>query len=48
MPVVRFLPVETYPEAKEALLGHFDEDCRESLEETPGYFLTAIEDPRIH
>ena len=43
VPVVRFLPSETYPEAKEALLGHFDEECRETLEETPGYFLAASE-----
>lgn len=43
VPVVRFLPIETYPAAKEALLGHFDERCQNSLEETPGYFVTAIE-----
>ena len=42
VPVVRFLPCETYPEAKEALLGHFDEDCLKTLEETPGYFVSAI------
>jgi hypothetical protein len=47
VPVVRFLPYETYPEAKEALLGHFDEGCRDSLEETPGYFLAATEEPRV-
>jgi hypothetical protein len=41
LPVVRFLPIETYPEAKEALLAHFDEDCLLSLEETPGYFVAA-------
>ena len=45
VPVVRFFPCETYPEAKEALLGHFDKDCRETLEETPGYFLAAPEEP---
>jgi hypothetical protein len=44
VPVVRFLPSETYPEAKEALLGHFDEDCRKTLEETPGYFVTGTDD----
>ena len=43
VPVVRFLPSETYPEAKEALLGHFDDECRESLEETPGYFVTGTD-----
>jgi hypothetical protein len=43
VPVVRFLPIETYPVAKEALLGHFDERCQNSLEETPGYFVTAGE-----
>lgn len=43
VPVVRFLPTETYPEAKEALLGHFDQDCRKSLEETPGYFVTGTD-----
>ena len=43
VPIVRFLSSETYPEAKEALLGHFDEDCRKSLEETPGYFVTGAE-----
>lgn len=41
VPVVRFLPFETYPEAKEALLGHFDECCQDSLEETPGYFVST-------
>jgi hypothetical protein len=45
--VVRFLPFETYPEAKEALLGHFDEGCRKSLEETPGYFLAGTDERRI-
>jgi hypothetical protein len=43
VPVVRFLPIETYPEAKEALLAHFDDECRETLEETPGYFVAATE-----
>jgi hypothetical protein len=41
VPVVRFMAIETYPEAKEALLAHFDEQCHASLEETPGYFVTA-------
>ena len=39
VPVVRFLSYETYPEARAALLGHFDERCQASLEETPGYFV---------
>ena len=41
VPVVRFMPIETYPEAKEALLAHFDKRCQETLEETAGYFVTA-------
>lgn len=45
VPVVRFMAIETYPEAKEALLAHFDERCQETLEETPGYFVTAGRDP---
>ena len=48
VPVVRFFPYETYPEAKEALLSHFDEDCQESLDETPGYFVAATEESRVH
>jgi len=39
VPVVRFLPYDTYPEARASLLGHFDESCQETLEETPGYFV---------
>jgi hypothetical protein len=41
VPVVRFFPNETYPEAKEALLKHFDRQCRRSVQETPGYFLAV-------
>ena len=44
MPVVRFLPIETYPEAREALLAHFDENCLETLEETPGYFVAPTDE----
>jgi hypothetical protein len=44
VPVVRFMGIETYPAAKEALLAHFDPRCQESLEETPGYFVTTNED----
>jgi hypothetical protein len=47
VPVVRFLSLETYPEAKEALLGHFDADCRGTLEETPGYFVVSSGDGDI-
>jgi hypothetical protein len=41
VPVVRFLPNETYPEAKEALLSHFDPRCRQTARETRGYFLAV-------
>jgi len=44
VPVVRFMAIETYPEAKEALLAHFDPSCQGSLVETPGYFVTTDED----
>jgi hypothetical protein len=40
VPVVRFMAIETYPAAKDALLAHFDLQCHKSLEETPGYFVT--------
>jgi hypothetical protein len=40
VPVVRFMAIETYPTAKEALLAHFASRCQKSLEETPGYFVT--------
>ena len=41
IPVERFFPAETYPEAKAALLAHFDPRCRWSVEATPGYFVPA-------
>jgi hypothetical protein len=41
IPVVRFFPAETYPQAKAALLGHFDPRCRWSVTATPGYFVPA-------
>ena len=44
VPVVRFLPYDTYPEARAALLGHFDESCQDTLEETPGYFVSSERD----
>ncbi len=39
IPVERFFPAETYPEAKAALLAHFDPRCRWTVEATPGYFV---------
>lgn len=39
--VERFLPAETYPKAKAALLAHFDPRCGGSVEATPGYFVPA-------
>jgi len=39
IPVERFFPVETYPEARSALLAHFDPRCGRSVEATPGYFV---------
>lgn len=41
VPVTRFFPSETYPEAKAALLAHFDLRCRWGVEVTPGYFVSA-------
>lgn len=41
VPVERFFPAETYPQAKAALLAHFDPRCRWSVEATPGYFVPA-------
>ena len=41
VPVERFLPAETYPQAKAALLSHFDPRCRWSVSATPGYFVSA-------
>jgi hypothetical protein len=41
VPVVRFFPAETYPEARSALLAHFDPRCRWSVSATPGYFVPA-------
>jgi hypothetical protein len=41
VPVERFFPTETYPEAKDALLAHFDPRCRESVQATPGYFVAS-------
>ena len=41
IPVERFLPAETYPQARAALLAHFDPRCRWSVEAAPGYFVPA-------
>jgi hypothetical protein len=41
VPVVRFFPTETYPEAKSALLAHFDVRCRWTVDVTPGYFIAT-------
>ena len=40
--VERFFPAETYPQAQEALLGHFREDSEVRLvAAVPGYFVPA-------
>jgi hypothetical protein len=39
MPVQRFFPAETYPEAQEALLRHYDDATRGVVRATPGYFV---------
>jgi hypothetical protein len=41
VPVERFFPAETYPEAREALLGHYEDTCRACVVTTPGYFVPA-------
>jgi hypothetical protein len=41
IPVERFLPAETYPEAQEALLSHYAEQPRHNVQATAGYFLPA-------
>jgi hypothetical protein len=41
IPVERYFPVDTFPQAKAALLAHFDPRCRWTVEETPGYFIAA-------
>ena len=40
VPVERFLPAETYPEAQAALLSHFKSACR-ALTATAGYYVPA-------
>jgi hypothetical protein len=39
MPVQRFFPAETYPEAQEALLRHYQNGSRSAVRATPGYFV---------
>lgn len=39
VPVERFFPAETYPEAQEALLHHFEGQPLSPLQATPGYFV---------
>ena len=39
VPVERFFPAETYPQAREALLGHYEDSCRACVITTPGYFV---------
>ena len=40
VPVERFFPAETYPQARHALLTHFDGALRaRSVRATPGYFV---------
>ncbi len=39
VPVERFFPAETYPLAREALLGHYEDTCRACVTTTPGYFV---------
>ncbi len=39
IPMERFFPAETYPQAQEALLGHFEEERCRVLGATPGYFV---------
>jgi hypothetical protein len=41
IPVLRFFAAETYPQARAAILSHFDPRCRWSIEATPGYFIPA-------
>ena len=39
IPVERFFPAETYPEAQEALLGHSENAGCRRVSATPGYFV---------
>jgi hypothetical protein len=39
VPVQRFFPAETYPEAQEALLRHYRDTPAQFVRATPGYFV---------
>ena len=39
VPVQRFFPAETYPEAQEALLRHYRDTPPSFVRATPGYFI---------
>jgi hypothetical protein len=39
VPVQRFFPAETYPEAQEALLSHYRDTPARVVRATPGYFI---------
>ena len=39
IPMERFFPAETYPQAQEALLSHFEEEPCRVIAATPGYFI---------
>jgi hypothetical protein len=43
VPVERFFPAETYPEAQEALLSHYEQP--ERVVATPGYFVPTAGPP---
>ena len=45
VPVERFFGAETYPQARAALLAHFDPRCRRGVEATPGYFIASPQSP---
>ena len=42
VPVQRFFPAETYPEAQEALLRHYENASRGVVRATPGYFVPVL------
>src|SRR5215470_10187822 len=41
IPMERYFPAETYPQAQEALLGHFEDAPCRVLAATPGYFVPS-------
>jgi hypothetical protein len=49
VPVERFFPAETYPQAQEALLSHFDGPNKpQRVIATPGYFVPERDQRPIH